>query len=228
MKGYIWMAILALLVAGSWYKFNEAGKEATQLEQKIDELYNEGVPDEEIAELKVELNSKEGPRIFSGILLTFMSAGLAGILFATVILPMLAEKVTHAVYDSGEEVEPDPFHEARVFMAQGEWDLAIQSFRKVAEQDPTSRMPWVEISKIYRVNKEDPQAAAATLQAALEGQEWEVDDATFLMFRLAEVYDEDLQQRDFAAQILSQVSELFPETRHSANARSKLQEWGMA
>src|SRR5690606_1173520 len=129
---------------------------------------------------------------------------------------------------SGEEVEQDPFHDARVLMAQGEWEGAITAFRMAAEQDPLNRMPYVEIAKIQKVHLEDPHAAIATLRMAIEGQEWEQNDAAFLMFRLAELYDEDAHDRAAAVAIMEQVIEQFPETRHSANARTKLNSWGMA
>jgi TolA-binding protein len=48
------------------------------------------------------------------------------------------------------------------------------------------------------------------------------------MFRLAEIYDANLEDRMSAASILQQVIEQFPESRHSANARHKLREWGVA
>lgn len=228
MKGYIAMALLAVLVLGSWYKFDQSGQEVIELEKRIFELQNQEATDEEIGELEIELKSMEGPRIFAGILLTFLSAGLAGIVFATVILPIIAEKITHAVYDSNEEVEPDPFHQARVCIAQGDWHAAITCFKKAAEKDPMSRTPWVEIAKIQRENLDDSQGAIRTLADGIEGQEWEIDDVAFLMFRMIEIYDEDLGDRDLAALYLSQVVELFPNTRHSANARSQLREWGLA
>lgn len=224
---YIGMAILVILVAGSWFKFYQSGEKARQLTEQIDEYYNIGDPEEEVPALKTELNSLEGERTFNGILLAFLSAGLVGIVFVSWLLPIFAHKLTHAVYDSGEEVETDPFHDARVLMAQGEWEGAIASFRLASEQDPMNRMPWVEIAKIQKSNLEDPAAAVATLRQAIEGQEWGENDAAFLMFRLAEIYDEDLGDRDSAAAILGQVMEQFPETRHSANARSRLHEWGI-
>lgn len=220
--------MLVLLVAGSWFTFHRSGSEAKALENRIEELYNEGDFEEKVPALKVELHTMEGQRTFNGILLSFLSAGLLGIVFVVWLLPIFAHKLTHAVYDSGEEVEADPFHDARVLMAQGEWEGAIEKFKEVAAQDPLNRMPWVEIAKIQRVNMEDPSAAVATLREAIEGQEWQENDAAFLMFRLAEIYDEELADRAAGAAIMEQVMEQFPETRHSANARNKLHEWGMA
>ncbi len=225
---YIGIVVLALLVAGSWFMFYKAGDEAKQLTDQADQLFAIGDPEEKLPELKSEIASVEGTRIFNGILLAFLSAGLVGIVFVTEVLPRFAQKLTHAVYDSGEEVERDPYHDARVLMAQGEWEGAIASFREATESDPMNRMPYVEISKIQRNNLEDPAAAVATLREAIEGQEWEENDAAFLMFRLAETYDESMEDRESAALIMEQVMEQFPESRHSANARTKLHEWGIA
>lgn len=227
MLKYIGVAVLVLLVAGSWFKFYQVGKETNVLEEKIQELINAGDPEEEIPEMRKKLAGIEGEQVFSGILLTFMSAGLIGIVVVTQLLPRLAQKMTHAVYDSGEEVEADPFHDARVLIAQGEWEGAIEAFKAASQQDPLNRMPWVEIAKIQRLNLENPAAAIATLRQAIEGQEWEVNDAAFLMFRLSEIYREDFQDIEAAVALMEQIIEQFPETRHSANARTKLHEWGM-
>lgn len=224
----IGIALLLLLVAGSWFLYYKTGDKARDLQMLVQELEQIGDPEERTPALKVEMNSIEGQRVFSGILLCFLSAGLVGIVFVTQVLPILAHKITHAVYDSGEEVEPDPFHDARVLMAQGEWEGAIEAFKTAAEQDPLNRMPYVEIAKIQKFNLEEPLAAIATLREAVEGQEWEQNDAAFLMFRLAELYDEDADDRAAAVAIMEQVIEQFPETRHSANARTKLNHWGMA
>ena len=222
------IGLLLLLVAGSWYKCYMAGDEVRKLQEQIFEYESIGDPEEKMPELKRQISGIEGERIFSGIVLCFLSAGLVGIVFVTQVLPILAQKMTHAVYDSGEEVEPDPFHDARVLMAQGEWEGAIEAFRAAAAQDPLNRMPYVEIAKIQRAHLEDPHAAILTLREAIEGQEWEQNDAAFLMFRLAELYDEDADDRAAAVTIMEQVIEQFPETRHSANARTKLNNWGMA
>lgn len=228
MAKIIGIAILVLVVAGSWLKFQQSGKRLTQLDGQISKLLDDGDRREQVPGLNIEKRSLEGERTFTGILLTFLTAGLFGIFVVTWLLPIFAQKLTHAVYDSGEEVEVDPFHNARVCMAQGEWEAAIEFFRKGAETDPLNRMPYVEIAKIQRVNMEDPAAALSTLREAIESQEWQEADAVFLMFRLAEIYDEALEDRAAAVTILEQVMEQFPGTRHSANARTKLHDWGMA
>jgi tetratricopeptide (TPR) repeat protein len=221
------MAVLALLVAGSWLWFYQSGKEMRTIEKRIAEQYAISDPGEKIPALKSELRSLEGPRVMGGIFLAFMSAGLVGIVFATQILPMIAQRLTNAVYDSSEEAEKHPFHDARVLMAQGEWEEAIEAFKVAAELDPLNRVPYLEIAKIQKVHLEDPEAALITLRDAIESQEWEVDDVVYLMFRLADAYDEDLEDRGAAVLVMEQVIEMFPETRHSANAATKLLDWGM-
>jgi tetratricopeptide (TPR) repeat protein len=227
MLKYISIAVLTLLVAFSWYKFDRSGAEAEKLRVHIEKLDEEPENEEEARLKRTKLNGMEGERIFSGILLTFLSAGLVGIVFVTQVLPILANKVSTAVYENNEQVEVDPFHQARVLMAQGEWDGAIESFKLAAKNDPSNRMPWAEIAKIQRQHLENPPAAITTLRQAIESQDWEIDDIAFLMFRLAEIYEEDFHDHATAGTVLSQIIELFPETRHSANARTKLHHYGV-
>jgi tetratricopeptide (TPR) repeat protein len=223
-----WVAklVLLLLVLGAWWVFANKGKEIEKLEREITHLEETDFENEDLPKMRTELDGLEGERTFSGILLTFLTAGFVGILFVFVVLPMMAHKVTHAVYDSAEMIERDVMHDARVLVAQGEYEAAIEAFKQAAKAEPLNRLPWVEIAKIQKDNLEDPQAAIATIRGVLEGQEWEINDAAYFMFRLAELYDEELGERESAVAILQQVVEQFPRTRHSANAKTRLHEWG--
>jgi len=218
--------ILALLVGGSWFMYSISGGKLQDIETRMEALEMKGEL-EELPKLKTDIQSLEGERTFNGILLAFLSAGLIGIVFVLEILPIIAHRMTHAVYDSGEMVEDDPMREARSLVAQGDYEGAIASFREAAKADPLNRLPWVEIAKIQKTNLEDPMAAIETIRTALESQEWQLNDAAYFLFRLAELYDEETQNRDAAVSILQQVIDEFPETRHSANARHKLHEWGL-
>jgi tetratricopeptide (TPR) repeat protein len=168
----------------------------------------------------------EGEAVFNGMLMAFLTAGYIGVVFVAYVLPVLAHKFTHAVYDSGEMVEKDVMHDARALYAQGDYEGAIGAYRAAAKTDPNNRMPWVEIAKIQRENFEDPDAAIETLRHVLESYAWPERDAAFFLFRLAEIYDRDKKDRAGAAAIFQQVVDQFPDTRHSANARHKLHEWG--
>lgn len=179
------------------------------------------------ATMKREEVNTQGESVFNGMLMTFLTAGYVGVVFVVYLLPTLAHKATHAIYDSGEMVETDVMHDARALVAQGDYPGAIEAFRVAAKADPTNRLPWVEIVKIQRENLEDPDGAIETLRHVLEHQVWPERDAAYLLFRLAELYDEDKEDRLSAAAILQQVMAQFPETRHSANARHRLHEWGI-
>ncbi len=220
--------VLAALVGGSWMMYLNKTKAMAELTAEINRLENTGIEEEKVAKLESELQTMEGEKTFNGILLTFLSAGLVGILFVVYLLPFFAQRVTHAVYDSAEMVERDVMHDARSLLAQGDYEGAIAAFKEAAAADPLNRLPWVEIAKIQKTNLEDPAAAIATIRHALESQEWEVSDAAYFLFRLAELYDEVEGDRASATAIMNQVIEQFPETRHSANARNKIHEWEVA
>jgi len=224
--------ILAALCVGSFLYYQCSVNEQTKINEKITQRQQvqerDEENDQEIAKLKSDAESQGNQKIFGGILLTFLVAGIVGILFVTLVLPMLAHRVAHLVYDSGEMLEKDAMHDARSLVAQGEYDKAIEAFRLAAANDPLNRLPWVEIARIQRTQLEDPDSAIQTLRTALESQEWQVNDAAFLLFRLAELYDEEREDRVTAGSIMQQVIDEFPETRHSANARHKLHTWGIS
>ncbi|RYD18821.1 MAG: tetratricopeptide repeat protein [Verrucomicrobiaceae bacterium] len=228
MMKWIMMAVLAVLVGFSWMAFNKTGGQMQALQTQIDQLDEQGDPEEKIKDLETELQSLEGQKTFNGILLTFLGAGLVGIFFVVYLLPFFANRITHAVYDSAEMVEKDAMHDARSLVAQGDYEGAIEAYKRAAEADPLNRLPWVEISKIYKDHLEDPDAAVQTIRHALESQAWEVNDAAYFLFRLAELYDEVQGDRASAIAIMNQVVEQFPGTRHSANASHKLHEWQQA
>lgn len=223
----MYLILVALLGASSLF-FYKKGKEMGALKTQITQMEEKGDPDGKVGEMQNKYNGLESDRTFSGILLTFLGAGVVGIFFVVFILPFFAQRVTHAVYDSAEMVDKDVMRGARSLLAQGDYHGAIAAFQEAAQADPLNRLPWVEIAKIYKDNLEDPAAAIGTIRHALESQAWEVNDAAYFLFRLAELYDEVEGDRASAVAIMNQVIEQFPETRHSANAGHKLHEWAAA
>ncbi len=150
----------------------------------------------------------------------------AGVLFVMYILPTITDKATAAVLDSNELIETDALHDARAAHARGDYEEAMEVYRSVVDDDPYNRLPWVEIAKIQHDNLEDPEAALLTLRTALESREWPVNDAAYFMGRLSDIYLVDFDDRESAITILNQMIEIFPETRHAANATHKLREIG--
>ncbi|MGA0845954.1 MAG: tetratricopeptide repeat protein [Luteolibacter sp.] len=226
MLKWILNLVLLLLVLAAWMMFSNKGKEIEQLQREITQLEQTDFENEKLPEMRTKLDGLEGERTFNGILLTFLSAGLVGILFVFVVLPVMAHKATHAIYDSAEMIERDVMHDARVLVAQGEYVAAIEAFKQAAKAEPLNRLPWVEIAKIQKDNLEDIPSAIETIRSVLEGQEWEINDAAYFLFRLAELYDK-AGNRDHSVAILQQVIDQFPRSRHSANAKTRLHEWGL-
>lgn len=207
--------------------FFKSGSEIKAKQAQVAEYNEQGDPDGKIPKLEGTIQTLEGQRTFNGILLAFLSASLIGLVFVLQILPSFAQRMTHAVYDSAEMMEHDVMHDARSLLAQGDYQGAITAFRQAAAADPLNRLPWVEITKIYKDHLDDPAAAVQTIRYALESQEWEVSDAAYFLFRLAELYDDIYHNRAAAVGIMQQVIAEFPGTRHSANASHKLHAWSM-
>ena len=219
--------VLVVLVGGSWGVYIHAGVAVSARSEEVRKLHEVGYPEGKAGKLESELQEIVGQRTFTGVLLAFVSAGIFGIFFVLQILPVFAQRVTHAVYDSSEMIEHDVMHDARSLLAQGDYASAIVAFRQAAANDPMNRLPWVEIAKIHKDKLDDPVAAISTIREALESQEWELNDAAYFLFRLAELHDTVDGDRELAVAIMQQVIEQFPGTRHSANANHKLREWGI-
>lgn len=229
MKWFFYI-ILSVAIGTGWFFFMKSGdKEVQKMEEEIVRIEMEGSVEEQekVPTMREEVESVKGQKTLTGIMLAFLTAGFVGVIFVVDLLPAIAHKFTHAVYDSAEMVEDDVMHDARAKMAQGDYEGAIAAFRDAAAAEPLNRLPWVEIAKIQKDNLGDPAASSATLRQAIEGQAWEQNDAAFMMFRLAELYQESLGDPASAASIMQQVIDQFPDTRHSANARTKLHEWGV-
>jgi len=227
MKKWLVYIVMLSLVGGTWVWFAKAGGDIRAKTEEKNKAIQQGDPDGKVSQMESEIETQNGNRIFSGVLLAFVSAGFVGIFFVLQILPSFAHRLTHAIYDSSEMVEKDVMHDARSLLAQGDYQGAIRAFREAAAADPLNRLPWIEIAKIHKERLGNPAAAVQTIRYALESQEWEVNDAAYFLFRLAELYDEVEGNRASAVAIMRQVIEQFPGTRHSANANHKLHEWGL-
>ena len=204
------------------------GSQKKAIKELMAQLIGQETDVEETTEAATALaEDVDNSATFMGILLTFLTAGYAGILFVMHILPILAHRATHQIFDSGAQLEKDLMSDARSKVAQGDYEGAIQAFREAAEKDLGNRLPWVEIVKLQRDVLQVPAAAIETIREVLEKYTWQENDAAYFLFRLAELYDADMGERENAVSIMQQVMQQFPETRHSANARHKLHEWGV-
>ncbi len=203
------IAIIGIILAGCvWYAYS--------LEDTVVEDVNNSAKVIDV-DITGSLFLKMGSTIALGIYLA--------IICLVYVIPMLSEQIVNWVFSNPrEEVKVDIMRGARSFIAQGEYDGAIAAFRHASSIEPDNLWPWVEIAKIQKEQFGSPGDAAATYAEALESYEWAIDDAVYFMFRISELQVDELNQKDAGMAALKQVIELFPETRHAANAQNRLRE----
>lgn len=215
--------ILYTIFAWSSSKKAEEAAEKAREEAKANSDYD---PYEEVKLAEEGDNSTESMvKVGVPLLVTVIYGGVLVVLF---VLPSLVDKVGEEMMGSTAEVDEDPLDEARAAVAEGDYSEAIRVYREVWKENPEDRFPIVEAAKLQRVNLESPAVAVMTLEEALEGHEWEPDDAAFLMFRIAEIYEEDLDDREKQIAILERAKEELKGTRHAGNAAHKIRELGEA
>lgn len=158
-------------------------------------------------------------------LIFWIAIGLGGGLWAIkFFIPWLGDVIGTAMYSSGEEIQLDESMKAAAKVAQGDYEGAISEYEKLAAKNPEDPHPVVEIAKIHSERFHDQATAVNVLQRHLESREWPVDEAAFIMFRIAEIHADKMQDYNTARQILEDIVANFPNTRHSANAHHRINE----
>lgn len=149
---------------------------------------------------------------------------IGGILAVKFFIPWLGDLMGEAVFSSGEKVEQDEMTKAAACIAQGDYPGAIEHYEKMLEDKPDDPFPVAEIAKVHAERLHDPQAALRALEEHLQSKDWPVDDAAFIMFRIADVHLTHRHDYETARDMLEQVIGNFPNTRHSANAHHRMSE----
>ena len=161
-----------------------------------------------------------------GIKLVFVILmGLAGGLLAVkYFIPWLGDMMGEAMFSSGEKVEQDHMTKAAARIAQGDYPGAIEQYESMLSEKPDDPFPVAEIAKMHAERLHDPQAALKVLEEHLQSKDWPVDDAAFIMFRIADVHLTHRHDFETARDMLEQIIGNFPNTRHSANAHHRMSE----
>ena len=221
-KLIIHLSILGALILYTMIAWSSSNKAQIEAEKAAEEEYME---DDYVTGLSTERDQTTESMVKVGapLLITII---YAGILVVVYVLPMFVDRVSEEMMGSSEEVEDDPLNEAKAAVVDGDYPEAIRIYRGIWAANPSDRYPMVEIARIQRDKLESPAVAVETLKEALEGNEWEDDDAAFLMFRMAEIYEKDLDDRESLILTLKRAVEELPETRHAANASHRLRELG--
>ncbi len=215
------LLVLLVITCSAWSSGSSEEEVNTQSDQ--DEYYEDDVWSD--TEIRQDQKNDADTMVKTAVPL-FLTVIYAGFLVVTYLLPAFVDRVSEEMYGSTQEVEDDPMHDARTAFAQGDYPEAIRIYREVWNTNKDDRFPIVEIAKIQRDNLKSPAVAVETLREALEAKEWRENDAAFFMFRIADIYENEMNHHEGAASILKQVIEDLPETRHSANATHKLRDLG--
>lgn len=228
-KLLIHLCVLLVLICITFIAYNNAkAPDKDEKKEMTDEEYyeDEYVDDYAIANNYGAEEDNTADVMMAVALPGLLTVGYIGFLVMAYVLPNFVDKMSEEMYGSTAEVEDDPLHDARAAVAQGDYPEAIRCYRQAFQENPDGRFPMVEIAKIQRDNLSSPAVAVETLREALESKEWRENDAAFFMFRIADIYEKDLENHEGSVGILKQVIETLPDTRHSANATHKLRDMG--
>ena len=157
---------------------------------------------------------------FLAILILAIAGGFFVVL---VLLPRFGDAVGTAMLSSGELASKDSGRKAAALLAEGDDEGAIAVYEQMLKEKPDDPHPISEMARICADEIKDPVRALHILAQHLEKRDWTPDNAAFLMFRMVDIHLGE-QDYDQARDILEQIEGYFPGTRHSANARNKIQE----
>jgi len=158
------------------------------------------------------------------LFLSLIALGIAaGVMFAFSVLPLIGEQIGAFFYAPGQESEKSPHAPALACVARGDLEGAVAAYRAVLDGHPTDTHAISEATRLLCDKLERPADAAALLEEQLQ-KEWGMEDLAFLVNRLVDVSWNHLRDFSRASELLQQLVEAMPETRHSANATHRLRD----
>lgn len=200
----------------AWNGYENAQEAKERRERESDDRWAQT----EVAESRAETASGM-IKVAVPLLATAIYGAILAVMYG---LPALAGKVTEGMMGSTAEVDVDPMNEARAAEEDEDYTEAIAIYYQVWLKDRNNRRPLMEIVRIQRNLLESPVLAATTIEEGLRDHEWEPDDAGFLLFRLAEIYEEDLEDEAKVREVMNRVVDELQGTRHAGNAAHRLRE----
>ena len=220
-KLIVQLAILGMLILYTmiaWSSSNRDQRDAEKAtEENLEEEYITGISSED------GQTADSMMKVGVPLMITVIYGGVLAVIY---VLPMFVDRMSEELMGSTEEVGDDPLVEARAAVSEENYPEAIRIYREIWREDSSGRFPMVEIARIQRDKLESPAVAVMTLEEALEEHEWEEEDASFLIFRMIEIYDKDLDDKESVVRMLKRAVEELPGTRHAANATHQLRELG--
>ena len=162
--------------------------------------------------------------------LTLVSGLVLGLLIMKYIIPGVAETVVDLAYSGGGPSEENPDGHAKrpvalSLIARGDFQGAIEAYQRALKTNPDDLVAIGEIARIHAEHLNDPAGAIAFVHSQLSARNWPQDGEVLMLFRIANIEREVRHDRAAAREVMEQIIARLPKTRHSANARHKLEEW---
>lgn len=158
----------------------------------------------------------------------FLGIVVAGAAIAVVsgilLLPIIGELAGNFIFTPNVEIEKSPHAAALAKLAAGDYEAAVDEYKKVFEENPEDTHAVNEVVRLYCEKLQTPEPAADFLLEALAAVEWTPEQKAYLSERLVDVcwnYQRDAAR---AVAILTKITEDMPETREAANAAHRMVE----
>lgn len=174
----------------------------------------------------VAIRDSENPDNSKLVMLFVAILGLAiviGAIAAISIIPSIGETIGNFFFNPNQQIEKNPHSSAMAKIAQGDYEGAIEEYKKNLAENPDDMHALSEIIHMYCDKLHDHDAAERFLEEALQ-QEWPPEQGAFIAARLVDVYWNHKRDASRARHVLQQIVETMPDTRHSANAAHRLLE----
>ena len=144
---------------------------------------------------------------------------------AAFLAPPLAEKISGSLFNL---LYPEPlkvsktYSAANVFLVKEKYAEAIKEYRKVIEEDPEDITAQLKMAEIYDHKTKDFAKAIQEYKKLLTMKEVEDNLWVSVKNRLADIYSQQLENREETLRQLQQIIERFPGTKYSHQALQRI------
>jgi tetratricopeptide (TPR) repeat protein len=158
--------------------------------------------------------------LFLGIVVI---AIVIGTIFALFVVPAIGEFVGNFFFNPNQEIEKSPHSAAMAKIAQGDYEGAVEEYKKTLEETPDDTHALSEIIHLYCDKLHNHDAAELFMEDALQ-KEWPPEQGAFLASRLVDIYWIHKHDAARARHVLNQIVDTMPDTKYAANAAHRLHE----
>jgi outer membrane protein assembly factor BamD (BamD/ComL family) len=148
------------------------------------------------------------------------------VLFFVVGLPLLrrfGERSVGGLYnpDDGTPARPE-YSTAEARVKAGRYAEAVEEYRKVIAQYPDDIYAHIRIADLAVQHLRDPNLAEVELTSALAKASAE-DGIVLAAHRLADFYQQTLQDAPRAIEVMRQLQQRLPQTKHALGAQQRIE-----